>query len=84
MQWSPDTVKTHLEELQGDNEPPLRVSCVLAKNISCWFTEIPKMLHRQGIFSSNYFELGLLSLPCRMVLYWEAFGARTSCLLLEE
>ena len=59
-------------------------SCVSAKSISCCFAEIPKMLRMQGIFSSHNFRLGLLTLPCGMVRYWEAFGARTSCLLLGE
>lgn len=53
----------------------IRTSCMSAKKISCWFSEIPKMLHMQGIFSSNNFRLRLLALPCGMVLYWEAFGA---------
>lgn len=57
-------------------------SCMSPKSISCWFTEIPEMLHMQGIFSSNNFRLGLLTLPCGMALYWETFGARTSCLLI--
>lgn len=76
--------QTHWKPTQRRWRTTIRASCMSANSISCWFTEIPKMLHMQGIFSSNNFKLGLLNLPWGMVLYWEAFGACTSCVLLGE
>jgi len=59
----------------------IRASHVSARNISCWRT---KILGMQGFFGSSNYTVGLLTLPREMVIYWEAFGAHTSCLLLRE